>query len=169
MFKAPLDLSTARILVTNDDGFLAPGIKVLERVARKLSRDVWVVAPDSEQSAVSHSLTVRRPLRIRKLGPQRYTVDGTPTDCVMLAVHRILADRKPTLCLSGVNGGANLGEDITYSGTVAAAMEATLLGVPAIALSQVITDRKPVKWKTAEAHAAKAIQKIVKLQWPEHV
>jgi 5'-nucleotidase len=169
MFKAPLDLSKARILVTNDDGYQAPGIKVLEKIARSLSGDVWVVAPETEQSAVSHSLTVRRPLRMRQTRGQRYAVDGTPTDAVMLAIHKILKDRKPTLCLSGINGGANLGEDITYSGTVAAAMEATLLGVPAIALSQVLTPRHPIKWHTAETHAADVIRRLVKVQWPSNV
>jgi 5'-nucleotidase len=169
MFKAPLDLKKARILVTNDDGINAPGIKVLEKVARALTRDVWTVAPESEQSAVSHSLTVRRPLRILRHKGQRFAVDGTPTDAVMLAIHKVTKDRKPTLCLSGINGGANLGEDITYSGTVAAAMEATLLGVPAIALSQVITSRHPIKWATAEKFAPEIIRRLVKVQWPANV
>ena len=101
-----------------------------------MSRDVWVVAPEQEQSGASHSLTLYRPLRVRKLGPRRFAVDGTPTDCVLLAVNVILRGQAPDLVLSGVNAGGNLGEDVTYSGTVAAAMEATLLGVPAIALSQ---------------------------------
>ena len=130
MLKAPLDLSKARILVTNDDGIHAPGLKVLEKIARALSDDVWVVAPETEQSGASHSLTLRRPLRVRQLGERRFAVDGTPTDCVLLAINQMLKDRKPDLVLSGVNRGGNLGEDVTYSGTVAAAMEATLLGVP---------------------------------------
>ena len=137
MFKPPLDLAKARILISNDDGIHAPGLKVLEQAARALSRDVWVVAPETEQSGASHSLTLQRPLRIRRLGPRRFAVDGTPSDSVLLAIHRILKDRRPALVLSGVNRGANLGEDVTYSGTIAAAMEATLLGVPAIALSQI--------------------------------
>src|SRR6185437_10148523 len=127
MFDAPIKLSAARILVTNDDGYQAHGLKILEKVARALSDDVWVVAPETEQSAVSHSLTIRRPLRIRKTKEQSFAIDGTPTDCVMLAVQQILKDdKKPDLCLSGINGGGNLGEDVTYSGTIAAAMEATL-------------------------------------------
>jgi 5'-nucleotidase len=165
-YNIPADLSQCRILVTNDDGYLSTGIKILEKVARQLSRDVWVVAPESEQSAVSHSLTIRRPLRIRKLKGNRYCIDGTPTDSVMLAVHKIMKDKKPTLCLSGINRGANLGEDISYSGTVAAAMEATLLGVPAIALSQVITHPHPAKWATVEALAADTIRQVMRVLGP---
>jgi 5'-nucleotidase len=169
MFEAPLDLAKARILITNDDGIFAPGIKVLEAIARSLSKDVWVVAPETEQSAASHSLTLRRPLRIRRVTPRRFAVDGTPTDCVLLAINHILKARKPTLCLSGVNRGANLGEDVTYSGTIAAAMEATLLGVPSVALSQVYTDRANVPWDTGRAHAAAVLRKLVKVEWPRSV
>lgn len=169
MFKAPLDLAKTRILITNDDGYQSPGIKLLEKVARSLSRDVWVVAPETEQSAVSHSLTIRQPLRIRKLKGNRYTIDGTPTDCVMLACQHIMKDRKPTLCLSGINRGANLGEDVTYSGTIAAAMEATLLGVPAIAFSQVVTHPNPAKWSTAEHYAANVIRRLARVGWPRNV
>jgi len=166
MFDAPLDLARARILVTNDDGIHAPGLKALEKIARALSKDVWVVAPETEQSAVSHSLTIRTPLRIRRSQRRRFAVDGTPTDCVLLAINHILKDDKPTLCLSGINRGGNLGEDVIYSGTVAAAMEATMLGVPAIALSQQMKRGHPVKWATAEEHAAKVIRKLAKVGWP---
>lgn len=169
MFKAPLDLKNARILVTNDDGYQATGIKILERVARQLSKDVWVVAPETEQSAASHSLTIRRPLRIRKIKDKCFAVDGTPTDCVMLAVQHLLKnDKKPALCLSGINGGGNLGEDVTYSGTIAAAMEATLLGVPSIALSQHMNHSRPAHWPTAEAFAAQVIRRLAKLDWPSN-
>lgn len=169
MFEAPLDLSNARILVTNDDGIHAPGLKILENIARTLSRDVWVVAPDAEQSAASHSLTLRRPLRVRRLGTRRFAVDGTPTDCVLLAVNHILREKRPTLCLSGVNRGGNLGEDVTYSGTIAAAMEATLLGVPAIALSQNYANGRKVPWATALHHAPKIIARLTQLPWPKNV
>ncbi|HEX2113050.1 MAG TPA: 5'/3'-nucleotidase SurE [Alphaproteobacteria bacterium] len=169
MFEAPLDLAKARILVTNDDGIQAPGIKVLEAIARDLSKDVWVVAPETEQSAASHSLTLRRPLRIRQVAPRRFAVDGTPTDCVLLAINHILKARKPTLCLSGVNRGGNLGEDVTYSGTVAAAMEATLLGVPSVAMSQVYADRAKVPWDTARLHAPAVLRKLAKVEWPRSV
>lgn len=169
MFDPIPDLSKARILVTNDDGIQAPGIALLERVARSLSSDVWVVAPESEQSAVAHSLTVRRPLRIRDLGGQRFWVDGTPTDSVLLGVRQILQDHPPDLVLSGINGGSNLGEDVTYSGTVAAAMEGTMLGVPSIALSQEYSADGPIKWDTAEKWAAQVISRFVAVGWPRNV
>jgi 5'-nucleotidase len=122
-----------RILVTNDDGYLAGGIQMLARAAGGLG-DITVVAPDREQSATSHSLTLHYPLRVRRASDNVQVVDGTPTDCVMLAVAELL-EARPDFVLSGVNHGANLGDDVLYSGTVAAAMEATILGIPAIALS----------------------------------
>jgi 5'-nucleotidase len=126
-----------RILLTNDDGVAAPGLKILEKIARKFSDDVWIVAPADENSGAGHSLTLSRPVRIREHGPKHYSVAGTPTDSVMLAVGVIMKDAKPDLILSGVNRGANLGDDVTYSGTVSAAMEGTLAGIRSIALSQV--------------------------------
>lgn len=159
----------ARILIANDDGIDAPGIKLLERVARQLSSDVWVVAPEQEQSGAGHSLTTRRPLRLQEVGPRRYTVDGTPTDCVLLALKRLLRGRLPSLVLSGINAGGNLAEDVTYSGTCAAAMEATLFGVPAIALSQEYRDRGAIPWGAAEAVAADAVRRIAAAAdpWPK--
>lgn len=121
------------ILCTNDDGYLATGLRVLASAARGLG-PVTVVAPDREQSATSHSLTLHHPLRSRRATDGTLTVDGTPTDCVILAVNALL-DSRPTYCFSGVNHGPNMGEDVLYSGTVAAAMEATVLGIPSIALS----------------------------------
>tara|TARA_A100000171_G_C2124747_1_gene142838 strand:- start:1032 stop:1817 length:786 start_codon:yes stop_codon:yes gene_type:complete len=156
-----------RILVSNDDGVHAHGIKVLERIAQTLSDDVWVVAPEMEQSGAAHSLTLRRPLRVNKISPRRFSVDGTPTDCVMVAISEVLKEQKPTLLLSGINHGANMGEDVTYSGTVAAAMEATLLGVPAIALSQVTKHGQHVKWATAEHFAPGIIQKLLEAGIPK--
>ncbi|BAI72086.1 5'-nucleotidase [Azospirillum sp. B510] len=169
MFTLPLDLSRARILVTNDDGIHAQGLKVLEAIARELSDDVWVVAPEMEQSAASHSLTINRPLRLRKLDERRYTVDGTPTDCVLLAVNHVMKDARPTLVLSGVNQGSNIGEDVTYSGTIAAAMEATLLNVPAIAMSQHYETGQPIDWSAAAAHGAAVVRKAVTVPWPRNV
>jgi 5'-nucleotidase len=125
-----------RILLTNDDGVNAAGLKVLEEIARKLSDDIWIVAPTEEQSGAGHSLTLTVPVRLRKLGDRRFCVTGTPTDAVMMAIARIMKDAPPDLILSGVNRGANLGEDVTYSGTVSAAMEGALAGIPSIALSQ---------------------------------
>lgn len=165
------DLAGARILVTNDDGIGAPGIRVLERIARALARDVWVVAPETQQSAVSHSLTIRRPLRLSRLAPKRFAVDGTPTDCVLIGVHEVLKGRAPDLVLSGINMGANLGEDIGYSGTVAAAMEACLLGLRAIAFSLDLprngTLSQQPRWDTCSHYAPGIIRTLSGLAWPE--
>lgn len=125
-----------RILLTNDDGIHAPGLEVLERLARRFSDDVWICAPAEEQSGAGHSLTLTRPVRMRQLDERRYSVSGTPTDAVMMALRKILP-APPDLILSGVNRGANLGDDVTYSGTVSAAIEGTLAGIRSIALSQV--------------------------------
>jgi 5'-nucleotidase len=122
-----------RLLISNDDGILARGLDCLERAARPLG-DVWVVAPDREQSATSHSLTLHHPLRPVQLADQRWQVDGTPTDCVMVAIEALLPQR-PDFVLSGINHGPNMGEDVLYSGTVAAAMEGLALGVPSVAIS----------------------------------
>ncbi|MSP88380.1 MAG: 5'/3'-nucleotidase SurE [Alphaproteobacteria bacterium] len=165
----PLDLGRARILVTNDDGIQAPGLKVLEDAARSLSSDVWVVAPETEQSAAGHSLTLQRPLFLREVSDQRYAVDGTPTDCVMLAINHLLREQPPDLVLSGVNRGGNLGEDVSYSGTVAAAMEATLLGVPAVSFSLDFRPGEHPHWSTAEHHAADTIRWLARTGWPEGV
>lgn len=163
-------LKTSRILVSNDDGIHAPGLKSLEKIAHALSDDVWVVAPETEQSGASHSLTLTKPLRIRQLSSQRFAVQGTPTDCIMLAINHIISDARPTLVLSGVNRGANLGEDVTYSGTIAAAMEGTMLNIPAIALSQVYSyQHKTIKWATAEHHAPGLIERLLETGWPADV
>ena len=126
-----------RILLTNDDGIHAPGLAILEGIARELSDDIWIVAPHEEQSGAGHSLTLSRPVRVRRHDDRRFSVSGTPTDAVMMALGVIMGDAKPDLILSGVNRGANLAEDVTYSGTVAAAMEGCLAGYRSIALSQV--------------------------------
>jgi len=158
-------LETARILVTNDDGIHAPGLNALTRIAQSLSDDVWVVAPETEQSATSHSLTLRRPLRSRKLGEQRYSVDGTPTDCVLVAHRHIMAERPPDLVLSGINHGTNLGEDVTYSGTVAAAMEAAILGVRAIAFSQLRKKDGTISWDTAKHFGPGIVRRAMTMEW----
>lgn len=158
-----------RILVTNDDGIHAPGLKSLEKIAKALSDDVWVVAPEFEQSGASHSLTLTVPLRVRKINSRKFATRGTPTDCVIMAVDQVVRGKKPDLILSGVNRGANLGEDVTYSGTIAAAMEGTLLGIPSIALSQTFLHQHPVKWATAEHHGPKVIRQLLKAGWPKGV
>jgi len=156
----------SRILVSNDDGIHAPGLDVLERIARTLSNDVWVVAPEQEQSGAAHSLTLHLPVRVRKIAAKRYAVNGTPTDCVLIGIQEIMK-QKPTLVLSGINLGSNVGDDVTYSGTIAAAMEGTILHVPSIALSQLCDDRDKVYWQTAEKHAPALIKKLLKTGWPK--
>lgn len=165
----PFSLARARVLIANDDGINAPGLQLLEAVMSGLAAEVWVVAPETEQSAASHSLTMRRPLYIRKLQDRRYIVDGTPTDCVLLAVHRVMADRPPDLILSGINRGANMGEDAAYSGTVAAAMEGTLLGFRSVALSLYYLDAGHVQWATAEFWTAHVLDKLAPMAWPRGV
>ena len=157
-----------RILVSNDDGINAPGLKVLEKIARAISKDVWVVAPETEQSGAGHSLTLHLPVRVRKISAKRYAVSGTPTDCVLLALKEIIPTKKTpvTLVLSGVNRGSNVGDDVTYSGTVAAAMEGTILHVPSIALSSLCGDKEKIHWETVEKHAPALIKKLVKAGWP---
>ncbi|MGL4324654.1 MAG: 5'/3'-nucleotidase SurE [Beijerinckiaceae bacterium] len=152
-----------RILITNDDGIHAPGLRILESIARQLTDDVWIVAPETDQSGVSHSLSLNDPLRLREISPKHYAVKGTPTDCVIMALRSIFTDRAPDLILSGVNAGQNVAEDVTYSGTIAAAMEGTILGVPSIALSQAYgpTGRDKIHWNCGEALGAGIIRKIL--------
>jgi len=157
-----------RILITNDDGIHAPGLEVLERIARALSDDVWVVAPETDQSGLSHSLSLNDPLRLREVSKQKYALRGTPSDCVIMAVRRLLGGR-PDLVLSGVNSGQNAADDVTYSGTVAGAFEGTLLGIPSAALSQAYTFEKGVRhipWETAEAYAPDIIRKLLDFGFP---
>jgi len=158
-----------RILITNDDGIHSPGLVVAEKMARALTDDVWVVAPETEQSGASHSLTLALPLRLRQVSEQKFAVTGTPTDCVMMGVAEVLKDRKPDLVLSGVNRGSNLADDITYSGTIAGAMEGTALGIRAIALSQSygFEEGYKIRWHCAETHGPTVIKKLVDVGWPE--
>ena len=160
-----------RILVTNDDGINAPGLVALEAIAAELSDDIWVVAPAEEQSGAGHSLTLSKPVRVRKLTPRRFAVQGTPTDCVMLALGAVMHEARPDLILSGVNRGGNLAEDVTYSGTVSAAMEGCLAGIPSIALSQVMADYAEGKedFSTATAHGADIIRRVQAIDWPAGV
>ena len=156
-----------RILITNDDGIVADGLKVLEAIARAISDDVWIVAPEQEQSGAGHSLTLHVPVRLRQIEEKRYAASGTPTDCVMLAVKQIAPNKKFDLILSGVNRGSNAADDVTYSGTVAGAMEGTLLDVPSIALSLLYDDPEKIHWQTAEQHAPELIKKLVATGWPK--
>ncbi|WP_022674151.1 5'/3'-nucleotidase SurE [Novosphingopyxis baekryungensis] len=154
-----------RILLTNDDGIHAPGLKILEEIAAELSDDIWIVAPSEEQSGAGHSLTLTRPVRLRQHGERRFSVSGTPTDSVMMGLSQVLGkDRRPDLILSGVNRGANLGDDVTYSGTVSAAVEGALAGVRSIALSQVYSREgmgDDVPFAAARGWGAKVIRPLL--------
>ena len=155
-----------RILLTNDDGIEAEGLASLERIARTFSEDVWIVAPATEQSGKGRGITLTEPLRVNKLGDKRYSVTGTPTDCVVLAFD--LMDAKPDLVLSGVNRGHNVGEDCSYSGTVAGALQGMALGVRSIALSQSLDrfhDDVTAHWETAETYAPGIIATLLAQNW----
>jgi 5'-nucleotidase len=160
-----------RILCTNDDGIDAPGLHALRQIAEQLSDDVWVVAPMTNQSGTGHSLTLHDPIRLREIGPRAYAVNGTPTDSVIMAVRHIMKGRRPDLVLSGVNRGANMAEDVTYSGTIAGAFEGTLIGIRSIALSQAYafeTANMP-RWETAIHYAPDIIRKLLGAYWGESV
>lgn len=148
---------TPLILVTNDDGIHAPGLAILAQALQAMGQIV-VVAPDQDNSAASHSLTMKRPLRVKDLGQERYSVDGTPTDCVTLAMGKILP-RKPQLVVSGINPGPNLGDDVSYSGTVSAAVEGTMLGAPSLAVS--LAGEEPFCFETAAAFALQLARTIL--------
>lgn len=154
-----------RILLSNDDGIHAEGLDTLERIARQLSDDIWIVAPESEQSGASHSLSLANPLRVRKIGDRRFSVLGTPTDCVVMAVRKIMPEA-PDLVLSGVNRGQNIADDVTYSGTIAAAMEGTALGFKSMALSQVIGmhNRDGQTYDVAEKHGARVVKSLLDVE-----
>lgn len=158
-----------RILITNDDGIHAPGLAVMERVARTLSDDIWIVAPETDQSGLAHSLTLNDPLRLRKIDERRFALRGTPTDCIIMGVTHLM-DQRPDLILSGVNAGQNIADDITYSGTVAGAMEGTLLGVRSIAVSQAYSfenGARHIPWEVTERHAPDLLKKLVQAEMAE--
>ena len=159
-----------RILLTNDDGIHARGLAALERIARKLTDDVWICAPEYEMSGASRALTLADPVRVRHVGERRFSTTGTPTDCVMLAIHELMTDGKPDLVLSGVNRGANLAEDVTMSGTVAGAIEAMALGVPGVALSQMGGFLPGERFfEVAEAFAPGILKRLIEVGWPADV
>jgi 5'-nucleotidase len=156
-------MSPMRILVTNDDGIHAEGLDICEQIARALSDDVWVIAPEYDQSGVAHSLTLNDPLRLRQVAERRFAVRGTPTDCVIMGARHVLNGKGPDLVLSGVNRGRNAGEDVIYSGTVAGAVEGTVIGVPSVALSQAYASRsgRPPYWETSLRHGPDIIRRVV--------
>jgi 5'-nucleotidase len=159
-----------RILCTNDDGIHAPGLQALEQIARALSDDVWIVAPELDQSGVSHSLSLNDPLRLREVSPRHFAVRGTPTDCVIMGARHILGDKLPDLVLSGVNKGRNVAEDVVYSGTIAGALEGTILGFPSFALSQEfsIETRNAPLWETALKFGPDIIRKVISAGVPRN-
>ena len=159
-----------RILITNDDGIHAPGLDACETIARALTDEVWIVAPESDQSGVSHSLSLNDPLRLREVSERHFAVRGTPTDCIIMGVRHLMKD-VPDLVLSGVNRGRNCAEDVTYSGTVAGAMEGTVLGIPSFALSQAfaVSTRRLPHWQTAIRHAPGLIRKVLAAGMPRDV
>lgn len=160
-----------RILITNDDGINAPGLDVLQQIASELSDDVWTVAPETDQSGASHSLSLHEPLRLREVGEKLYAVKGTPTDCVIMGVRFLLKDQLPDLVLSGVNAGQNMADDVTYSGTIAGAFEGNLLGIRSVALSQAYGTggRDGIKWQTGMALGSDLIRKLLDIGWPDDV
>jgi 5'-nucleotidase len=160
-----------RILCTNDDGIHATGLAVLEKIARTFSDDVWVIAPENEQSGASRALTLSAPIRVRKAEEKRFAVSGTPTDCVLLGVEHLM-DAPPDLVLSGVNRGQNIAEDVTFSGTIAGAMQGMQLGIPAIALSQARGFRgeeAKIPWETAETFGPGVVGQCLKQGWAKDV
>jgi 5'-nucleotidase len=169
---AALSATPMRILCTNDDGIHATGLGVLETIARTISDDVWVIAPENEQSGASRALTLTAPIRVRQAGPKRFAVSGTPTDCVLLGIEHIIEGSAPDLVLSGVNRGQNIAEDVTFSGTIAGAMQGMQLGIPAIALSQARGFRgedAAIPWETAERFGPGIVAALLKHGWPKDV
>jgi len=170
MLKFPVKLSEARILVTNDDGIHSDGIRLLEDIARSLSPHVWVVAPENQQSAAGHSLTIHMPLRIKEYDKNHISVYGTPTDSVLVGIQKVMKDFHPHLVLSGINHGQNTADDVTYSGTIAAAIEATLMCVPAIALSQDFEESggRP-DWGVAREYLPAILKSFEGKEWDDNV
>jgi 5'-nucleotidase len=156
-----------RILISNDDGINAPGLKVLETMARTLSHDIWIVAPEVEKSGAGRGITLTDPVRIRQISDKHFACSGTPTDCVLLGVTEIMRDHRPDLILSGVNRGQNLAEDTSVSGTVAVALQGMQMGIASIALSQAMNFRsgEPIPWQTAAAHGPKILAQLVAAKW----
>ena len=154
-----------RILLTNDDGIDAPGLAVLEEIAAQLAHEVWVVAPEHDQSGVSHAISLHHALRVVGHGPRRFGITGTPGDCAVMGICHLMAEARPQLVLSGVNRGLNLGMETVFSGTVGGAMTAMMLGVPAIALSQAYVDRANVSWDSSRTLGAGTVRRLLAMGW----
>jgi len=149
-----------RVLLTNDDGIAAPGLALLERIAARLAEEVWVVAPEHDQSGTGQGISVHAPLRVYRHGERRFAVSGTPSDCVMFAMAEWLQASPPDLVLSGINSGANIGDSVPYSGTLGAVLSADLLGLPAMGLSQAFHDRSRIDWSAVETHGEALIRAL---------
>ncbi len=158
-----------RVLLTNDDGVEAPGLEILERIASVIAEEVWVVAPERDQSGTAHSITLHEPIRVRQLADRRFAVGGTPSDAVIMACHHLMTDALPDLVLSGVNRGANIADSVAYSGTIGAATTALVMGVPAMALSQGFRAGDPVFWETAERHGPGLVEALLDAPDRDHV
>ncbi|MEO1407441.1 MAG: 5'/3'-nucleotidase SurE [Pseudomonadota bacterium] len=160
-----------RILLTNDDGIHATGLAVMEDIAKTLSDDIWVVAPEVEQSGKSRAVTLTEPVRVRQADEKRWGVTGTPTDCVLIALQKLMKSNKPDLILSGVNNGQNLAHDTTMSGTIAAALIGSEMGVPSIAFSQAksFRERGSLPWETARKWGPDLVKRLIADGWPELV
>ncbi|MDR0677912.1 MAG: 5'/3'-nucleotidase SurE [Holosporaceae bacterium] len=161
--------SVSRILVTNDDGINTSGIKALERIANSITPDVWIVAPEVGQSGKGFSVTFDSILRINEISPRKFSISGTPADCIFMAVEQILADKKPDLILSGINQGANVADFIGMSGTVGAAFAASLQGIKSIAVSQHFVNKIPSKFPSIDHFLPIIIKKLMLFQWPKGV
>lgn len=161
-----VDLKRARTLLVNDDGISAPGLAVLERLLAPHVGELWSIAPEREQSGTGHAFSLHQPVRLREAGARRFAVEGLPTDATIMALGVAMANTPPDIVISGVNRGANIGDDVTYSGTVGAAMEAALSGYPAIALSLNRTPPGEAKWATVEAHLIETLDWLLAEAWP---
>ena len=163
----PIDLKNSRILITNDDGYSADGIKILYEIAKSYTSDVWIVAPEYEKSGASHALTFIKDLTLKKQDENIYSVNGTPSDCVVIALENVLQDKRPDILLSGINSGVNVAEDVTYSGTIAAAMEGVIRRVPSIAISQNydLGKKNEISWDVSKAFLDKVLDSVSATGW----
>ncbi len=155
-----------RVLLTNDDGWREPGLKVMEEIAHQIAEEVWIISPDLDQSGVSMSITLHSPLRVHHMGERRLSVSGTPSDCVLLAVGELMPE-PPDLVLSGVNAGANISDSVAYSGTIGGALTATLMGIPAIALSLAFHQRSELHWDTVRQFGPGVVRQLLEKGWPD--
>ena len=166
-----INLNEARILITNDDGITADGIKILKRIANEFSNDVWVVAPEHEKSGASHALSFQNELTLKKYEDKSFSVNGTPSDCVAIGISNVLKDKRPDIILSGINSGCNVGEDVTYSGTIAAAMEGLIRRIPSIAISQNYEAGKKnqISWDSSQFFLKNLLVDLTNQGWSNNV